>query len=123
MGNFVGVTWGTLQELRAYARLREKTTHLFKMGDFYFNNIDDCQAFLEDIAEATIPESWKYRNKNTTIKYPILKSYLETLFVKLKKKGKFKRARMVNTSSSIRTYLINFSCNVYHSGGTRGGGA
>lgn len=92
MGNFVGVTWGTLQELRAYARLREKTTHLFKMGDFYFNNIDDCQAFLEDIAEATIPESWKYRNKNTTIKYPILKSYLETLFVKLKKEGKVQKS-------------------------------
>lgn len=92
-GTFVGVTWGTLQELRAYARLREQTSHLFKMGDFYFDNIDDCQDFLEDIAQATIPESWKYRNKITVIKYPILKSYLETLFVRLKKEGKVLKSK------------------------------
>lgn len=92
-GNFVGVSWGTMQELRAYARLRDKTAYLFKMGDFYFNNIDECQSFLEDIAQATIPESWKYRNKNTIIKYPILKSYLETLFVKLKKEGKVLKSK------------------------------
>ena len=92
-GNFVGVTWGTLQELRAYARLREKTAHLFKMGDFYFDTIDDCQAFLDDIAQATIPESWRYKNKVTTIKYPILKSYLETLFIKLKKEGKVLKSK------------------------------
>lgn len=93
LGNFVGVTWGTLQELRAYARLREKTAHLFKMGDFCFDNIDDCQAFLEDIAQATIPESWRYKNKVTTIKHPILKNYLETLFIKLKKEGKVLKSK------------------------------
>lgn len=92
MGNFVGVSWGTLQEFRAYARLREQTSRLFKMGDFYFDDIDGCQTFLEDIAQATIPESWKYKNKITTIKYPILKSYLETLFVRLKKEGKVEKS-------------------------------
>ena len=63
-GTFVGVTWGTLQELRAYARLREQTSHLFKMGDFYFDNIDDCQDFLEDIAQATIPENLEVQKQN-----------------------------------------------------------
>lgn len=91
--NFVGVTWGTIQELRAYARLREKTAYLFKMGNFCFENIDDCQTFLEDIVEATIPESWRYKNKDTIIKHPILKSYLETLFSRLKKEEKVLKSK------------------------------
>ena len=87
-GRFDGVTWGTMQQLRAYAQLKNKMSYLFKMGDFYFEDIDGCQEFLEDIAQSTIPESWKYRNKQSTIKHPILKSYLETVFVRLKKEGK-----------------------------------
>lgn len=91
-GSFTGVAWGTMKDLRIYARLLEKTAHLFRMGDFCFDSMDECQAFLEDIAQATIPESWRYRNKTTTIKYPILKSYIETLFVRLKKEGKVLRS-------------------------------
>ena len=67
---FEGVLWLTEQELKAYARLQAK----FKMGDFYFDSNDECQSFLEDIAEAAIPESWRYRNKQSKINYPILKS-------------------------------------------------
>lgn len=92
-GRFDGVTWGTMQELRAYAQLKNKMSYLFKMGDFYFENIDECQAFLEDIAQATIPESWKYRNKTTVIKHTILKSYLETVFVRLKKENKVLKSK------------------------------
>lgn len=87
-GEFEGVIWGTLQELKAYAHLRDKASRLFKMGDFYFDNIDDCQKFLDDIAKAAIPESWRYKNKASALNHPILKSYLETLFIKLKKEGK-----------------------------------
>lgn len=86
--DFEGVFWATEQELKAYARLKEKTSRLFKMGDFYFDSIDDCQAFLDDIAKAAIPESWRYKNKQSAINHPILKSYLETIFVKLNKEGK-----------------------------------
>lgn len=92
-GRFDGVSWGTMQQLRAYAQLKNKMSYLFKMGDFYFENIDECQAFLEDIAQATIPESWKYRNKTTVIKHPILKSYLETVFVRLKKENKVLKSK------------------------------
>ena len=81
---FEGVLWLTEQELRAYARLQAK----FKMGDFYFDSNDECQLFLKDIAEAAIPESWKFNRKQSKINYPILKSYLETIFVKLKKEDK-----------------------------------
>ena len=86
--SFEGVFWATEQELRAYARLKEKTSRLFKMGDLYFESIDDCQEFLDDIAKAAIPESWRYKNKQSAINHPILKSYLETIFIKLKKEGK-----------------------------------
>ncbi|WP_417184746.1 DUF3825 domain-containing protein [Alistipes putredinis] len=85
---FEGVFWATEQELKAYARLKEKTSHLFKMGDFFFDSIDDCQAFLDDIAKAAIPESWRYKNKPSAFNHPILKSYLETIFVKLTKERK-----------------------------------
>ncbi len=85
---YMGVLWMTKQELKAYARLKIKTARLFKMGDFYFDSIDDCQAFLDDIAKAAIPESWRYKNKQSKINHPILKSYLETIFIKLKKEDK-----------------------------------
>lgn len=86
--NFEGVFWATEQELRAYARLKTKTSRSFRMGDFYFDDIEGCQDFLEDIAAHAIPESWRYKNKPTVINHPILKSYLTSLFVRLKKDGK-----------------------------------
>lgn len=87
-GKFTGVSWGTLKELRAYGSIRKTMERSFKMGDFYFENIDACEEFLEDIANSTIPESWKFKNKQSVLKHPILKMYLETIFVKLKKEGK-----------------------------------
>ena len=87
-GNFTGVSWGTLKELRAYGSIRKTMERSFKMGDFYFENFDACEAFLDDIANSTIPESWKFKNKQSVLKHPILKMYLETIFVKLKNEGK-----------------------------------
>lgn len=87
-GGFTGVSWGTLQQLRSYAWLKAKTERLFKMGDFYFNDIDECQTFLEDLASSIMPENWAYKNKPSVIKYPILKNYIENVFLKLKKEGK-----------------------------------
>lgn len=45
------------------------------MGDYYFENIDACQAFLDDIANSTIPENWKFKNKQSALNHSILKSY------------------------------------------------
>ena len=87
-GNFTGVSWGTLKELRAYGSIRKTMERSFKMGDFYFENIDACEEFLEDIANSTIPESWKFKNKQSVLRHPILKMYLETIFIKLKNEGK-----------------------------------
>lgn len=85
---YTGVSWGTMKELRAYASIRKTITKSFKMGDFYFDSLDDCQKFLDDIAKSTIPESWKFKNKPSSINHPILKMYLENIFAKLKKEGK-----------------------------------
>lgn len=85
---YTGVSWGTMKELRAYASIRKTITKSFKMGDFYFDSLDDCQEFLDDIAKSTIPESWKFKNKPSSINHPILKMYLENIFAKLKKEGK-----------------------------------
>lgn len=77
-----------MKELRAYASIRKTITKSFKMGDFYFESLDGCQKFLDDIAKSTIPESWKFKNKPSSINHPILKMYLENIFAKLKKEGK-----------------------------------
>lgn len=92
-GQFEGVTWATLKELQTFARLKAKYPGQFKMGDFYFDSFNDCQMFLDNIAEAAIPESWRYKNKPSKINQPILKSYLETLFVKLKKEKKVLKSK------------------------------
>lgn len=91
-GKYSGVSWGTLKELRAYGNIRKTMARSFKMGDFYFESFDACEAFLQDIADSTIPESWKFKNKPSQHRHPILKSYLETLFVKLKNEGKVLRS-------------------------------
>lgn len=87
-GKFTGVSWGTLKELRAYGSIRKTMALSFKMGDFYFESFDACEEFLQDIADSTIPESWKFKNKPSVLRHPILKMYLETIFVKLKKEDK-----------------------------------
>ena len=89
---FNGVSWGTMQQLRAYASIRSFIAKSFRMGDFYFEDINACQVFLEDIASSTIPENWKFKNKQSALNHPILKTYLETIFVKLKREGKVLRS-------------------------------
>lgn len=91
-GTFKGVYWGTLAQLRAYGKIKKTMVMSFRMGDFYFDNIDECLSFLDDIAQNTIPESWKFKNKPSDLNYPILKSYIETIFAKLKNEEKVLRS-------------------------------
>lgn len=87
-GTYMGVSWGTLEQLQASRYLKTK----FHMGDFYFENKDACEAFLDKIATNTIPESWAFNNKQSEINHPILKSYLENIFIKLEREGKILRS-------------------------------
>lgn len=84
-GVFVGVNWNTLGEIRAYASVQKFLLKSFKMGKFYFKDLEDCNAFLEDLAKKTIDEDWNYKKKPSKISAPILRSYIQTLFSKLEK--------------------------------------
>ena len=80
---FKGVNWGTKAALEAKIR----ADRMFHWGDLYFKSEEDGLAFLEDIAASTIPETWSFKNKPTTVNHPILKSYIENTFEVLKKEA------------------------------------
>ena len=80
---FRGVTWGTKADLDSIIR----KSKMFRLGDLYFNKETEGLAFLEDIAVSTIPETWSFRNKPSTINHPILKSYIENTLEVLKKEA------------------------------------
>lgn len=78
---FKGVEWGTEKQFK----LMIKKNNSFNIGCMYFENFEDGLTFLDDIAINTIPETWKYKNKPSSINHPILKSYLENVLERLKK--------------------------------------
>jgi hypothetical protein len=78
--NYTGVTFGTLRDFREHI----KDATAFRMGEMIFDNWNDAIIFLEDIAGNTIPETWTYNYHKSGIPHPILKSYLENIFEKLK---------------------------------------
>lgn len=79
--SFEGVCWGTMAEFRAVVESGKK----FRIGDFFFDKWDCGLLFLEELAKCTIPETWVYRHQKSNIGYPILKSYIENIFNRLKK--------------------------------------
>ena len=87
-GVFVGVNWNTLSEIRTYASVQKFQLKSFKMGKFYFKDLEDCNAFLEDLAGKTIHEDWNNKKKPSKISAPILRSYIQTLFSKLEQEQK-----------------------------------
>jgi len=78
---FTGVYWGTISDFEKVRIIDNR----FNMGAMYFEQFWDGSEFLEDIAKNTIPESWKYKNKQSGINHPILKSYLENVLNRLKR--------------------------------------
>ncbi|MBO7626739.1 MAG: DUF3825 domain-containing protein [Paludibacteraceae bacterium] len=79
-GIFQGVIWGTKTKLESQIR----QSRLFHIDDICFKSKMDGEAFLEEIAASTIPETWTFKNKPSSINHPILKSYLENIFKRLK---------------------------------------
>lgn len=103
LGRFEGVTWGTLKDFKQ--EIRSKS--MFRIGDFYFEEWSNGLNFLEDIAMNTIPESWKYKNKPSTINHPILKSYLENIFERLKKESADGDSSKIVYSSDRKHIIFN----------------
>ena len=73
-GRFEGISWGTENDFKAAQDLREQ----FYVGRMVFDNLEECNLFLDNLKGKIIPEPWEYkRKKDDTFKNPILKSYLQ----------------------------------------------
>jgi hypothetical protein len=79
--NWNGIYFGTENELIKEIKLNLK----FRIGKMIFDDWNDGFQFLEELSQRTIPEKWSYRNHESPIPHPILKSYLENTFEKLLK--------------------------------------
>ncbi|MFD0796274.1 DUF3825 domain-containing protein [Maribacter chungangensis] len=66
-----------------------KENLLFNIGLICFDNPEtsweDGFDFIEELATTAIPEKWTYGTHSSTIPHPILKSYLEYIFIRLTK--------------------------------------
>lgn len=79
--SFQGVTWTTRRGLKLEIDLLSRP----RVGDIVFANKDTFEKFLEDIAANAVNEPWSFAHRPSSYKCPILKSYLENIFGKLKK--------------------------------------
>ena len=100
---FRGVTWGSKSALDAKIRVSK----MFHWGDLFFKNEEEGLAFLEDIAASTIPETWSFKNKPSTVNHPILKSYIENTFDVLKKEAERGAKNKLVYSQDGRYLLFN----------------
>jgi hypothetical protein len=78
--NYAGVQFGTQNDLKKCIDNKS----LFTMGEFFFENWNDGCNFLDDLASNTIPEKWTYQHHKSKMPHPILKSYVENIYIKLK---------------------------------------
>jgi hypothetical protein len=60
----------------------------FVIGDILFPDINQGFEFLEELQSVAQPEEWKYKDYTSPINYPILKSYMEHTYNRLKAEGK-----------------------------------
>ena len=60
----------------------------FVIGDLYFRTWSDGARFLEDLAEMAIPEKWNYNFYQSKQQHPILKSYIEKTYERLRQERK-----------------------------------
>ena len=102
-GFFQGVTWGTKAQLETLIRQQ----NMFHIDELCFERFSDGQAFLEDIAASSIPETWSFKNRATMVNHPILKSYLENIFKRLKCEAKDGKAGKIVYSRDRKCLLFN----------------
>lgn len=85
----------------------------FCIGDIVFESFEDGLNFLEIVKEKVQPEEWKYiEYQDYSVNYPILKSYLEHTFKRLKQEGKLvestdNRLILFNTGLLERNFLLD----------------
>lgn len=76
----------------------------FFIGDLCFRNWNDGARFLDDLAGMAIPEKWSYSQYASRQNHPILKSFVEKTYERLKQQDK-----LVRTGEQVlfNTGLIN----------------
>ena len=81
--NFCGVIWATRKGLERRINLDSK----FRIDRICFDNEQDGNDFLKTVAERAIPEAWTFNTEKGIGSYPILRSYLENILIKLGKEA------------------------------------
>ena len=79
--NWSGITFSTEEGLNKIIQ----DNLMFRIGELVFDSWQDGMQFLEELKIKSIPEKWSYPSQKSTIPHPILKSYIENTFERLKK--------------------------------------
>lgn len=101
--SFEGVTWTTNRGLRIEVSLKSRP----HIDDIFFASKDAFDTFLDSIAKSAVPEPWSFSANEGVCAYPILKSYLENIFRKLKKESAEGKINKVVYSSDGQHILFN----------------
>ena len=101
--SYEGVTWTTRRGVKHEVALFSK----LRIGEIVFSNKNAYEKFLEDIASNAVAEPWSFSNRPSACKYPILKSYLENIFGKLRKETQAGATNKIVQSADGHYILFN----------------
>lgn len=101
--SYEGVTWTTKKGVKHEVELSSR----LRIGEIVFANKNAYEKFLEDIASNAVAEPWSFSNRPSACKYPILKSYLENIFGKLRKETQAGAINKIVQSADGHYILFN----------------
>lgn len=102
-GSFEGVTWTTRRGIRMEITLASKP----HIGNITFVSKETLDSFLDSVVNSAVPEPWNFSGRIQSCKYPILKSYLENTFLKLRKEAEEGKENKVVYSNDSQHILFN----------------
>lgn len=97
---FEGITWTTTRGVKTEIDLAQRS----RLDNIFFASKESLDNFLERIASNAVPEEWGF---NDSYKYPILKSYIEYTFCKLRKESEEGKENKIVYSTDGQHILFN----------------
>jgi len=87
-------------------------TQYYVIGEIVFQEAAQGYDFLEELQATAQPEEWKYKDYSSPTNYPILKSYIEHTYYRLKAEGKILESNdgkqfLFNTGLLERDFLLD----------------
>jgi len=84
----------------------------YVIGEIVFQEASQGYEFLEKLQSLAQPEEWKYKDYSSSTNYPILKSYIEHTYNRLKTEGKILESNdgkqfLFNTGLLDRDFLLD----------------